>query len=349
MEPRPSPPRNLTMSTEDGKAERDEAERDEVRRQAIHRARSGSHKAFRSLVEPYEAELQRHCYRMTGSVDDADDLVQETLFRAWRSLGTYSGRGSFRAWLYKIATNKTLDLLGSAPRRREVINGADEPAWLQPLPTPELLDDTQEAVVSLEMIGLAFIAALQNLPARQRAALILRDVLGYSAVEAAEILECTVPSVTSALQRARSKLEELDTSTQTSGTAAEQSEVVDRFVAAWQANDVDAIIQLLHETAHITMPPHPLEFLGNRDIADFFVSFVPEGSLANSYLRPVAANGQPGIAIYLPDAAEDRYVRHCVMFFESSATSVHKITGFNTDDICDLLELPATLPPSELV
>ena len=171
--------------------------------ESLRKARIGSHQAFRELVEPYQAELKRHCYRMTGSLDDADDLVQETLFRAWRGLGTYVSHGSFRAWLYRIATNRTLDLIGSAPRRREIVNSAGEPSWLQPYPASGGSDETADAVIALETVSLAFVVALQNLPGRQRSALLLCDVLGFTATETAEVLDTTLPATNSLLQRAR--------------------------------------------------------------------------------------------------------------------------------------------------
>lgn len=178
-------------------------------REHLQQARIGSHRAFRALVEPYQRDLQRHCYRMTGSLDDADDLVQETLFRAWRGLGTYVSKGSFRAWLYRIATNSTLNLLNSASRKREVCNSAGEPAWLQPYPPSRARSDLGDAVEQLEMLGFAFVVALQNLPGRQRSALLLCDVLGFSPGEAAEVLGCTTAAANSVLQRARATMANL--------------------------------------------------------------------------------------------------------------------------------------------
>lgn len=198
----------------------------------LRKAKTGSHQAFRALVEPHERELQRHCYRMTGSYDDADDLVQETLFRAWRALGTYVSHGSFRAWLYRIATNRTLDLLGSAPRRREVVNTAGEPVWLQPYPTAE--DTTGDAVANLDAVGLAFVVALQRLNPRARSALLLCDVLGFTAAEAAVTCGTTAPAINSLLQRARGKLASTEVGPNVETQTAVQQELVTRFIDAWR-------------------------------------------------------------------------------------------------------------------
>jgi RNA polymerase sigma-70 factor (ECF subfamily) len=306
-------------------------------------ARAGSHRAFRVLVEPYAAELQRHCYRMTGSMDDADDLVQETLFRAWRGLGTYVSRGSFRAWLYRIATNRTLDLLKSAPRQRE-INSAGEPPWLQPYPTQES-PDLGEHASSLETIGLAFIVALQHLPGNQRAALILRDVLGFSAVETADIVGSSVPAANSALQRARARLAEVHPTRPAAPSTAEQRAAARRFLLAWQADDTEALVQVLHETAHMTMPPHPLEVFCARRIAEFLQGVRPEGDPANVCVRDIAANVQCGLAVYFRQGPAAPFTRHCLMLFAPAAASkaIGRITGFTEARIFDLFGLPVAI------
>lgn len=314
----------------------------------LFQARCGSHAAFRALVEPYEAELQRHCYRMTGSVDDADDLVQETLFRAWRGLGTYVSRGSFRAWLYQIATRRTLDLLKSSARRNEVVNSANEPAWLQPYPFEVETSEADSAVIRLEEIGLAFIVALQNLPGRPRAALILRDVLGFSAKETAAILGCSVPAANSALQRARSKMAAIHPIDPPAVTDVDQAHVAAQLVDAWRSADIDALIGLLHETVHMTMPPDRMEFFGAFDTAGFLASVATTNGGREPHLEPITANGQHGAALYLFDEAEALHKRHCLLLVESEGPTIRKITGFAEDRIFDLLDLPRTISATSL-
>lgn len=309
---------------------------------SLRKARIGSHQAFRALVEPYEAELKRHCYRMTGSFDDADDIVQETLFRAWRGLGTYVSRGSFRAWLYRIATNRTLDLLGSAHRRREMLNTVGEPSWLQPYPTAGF-DETGDAVTELESVGLAFVVALQNLPGRQRSALLLRDVLGFSPGEAAEVLDTTVPATNSLLQRARATIGGIGPSDPSEAADEEQQALVDRFTDAWRAGDTDALVALLDESSHLTMPPHALEFFGPVEIVELLFDEVRFADRRNVEFVSVAANGEHGFATYIVGSDGSRAARHCVMLFGSATETASKITGFTEDRIFDLLELPRTI------
>ncbi len=308
----------------------------------LRKARIGSHQAFRALVEPYRAELQRHCYRMTGSVDDADDIVQETLFRAWRGLGTYVSHGSFRAWLYRIATNRTLDLLGSAPRRREVVNSAGEPSWLQPYPTSGP-DETGEAAVEFETVGLAFVVALQKLPGRQRSALLLCDVLGFSSTETAALLETTVPATNSLLQRARATLAAIDPSNPFKAADAEQQLLVDRFVAAWADGDTDAMVALLDDSSHLTMPPHPLEFLGPAQIVELLLDQERFADHRNVRFITTGASGEHGFATYICESGDSVAKRHCVMLFGDATETVNKITGFTEDRIFDLLGLPETI------
>jgi len=308
----------------------------------LRKARVGSHQAFLALVEPYEAELKRHCYRMTGSFDDADDIVQETLFRAWRGLGTYVSRGSFRAWLYRIATNRTLDLLGSAHRRREVVNAAGEPSWLQPYPDSEF-DETGEAVTELETVGLAFVVALQKLPGRQRSALLLCDVLGFSPAEAAEVLDTTVPATNSLLQRARGTIGNIEHSTPFAAADKDQQALVDRFTKAWQAGDTDAMLALLDDTAHLTMPPHELEFNGPAAIVELLFDEVRFADRRRVDFVAVTASGEYGFATYIHEPDSTTAIRHCVMLFGDATHTATKITGFTEDRIFDLLELPTTI------
>jgi RNA polymerase sigma-70 factor, ECF subfamily len=311
----------------------------------LKKARIGSHEAFQALVEPYQAELKRHCYRMTGSFDDADDIVQETLFRAWRGLGAYVSRGSFRAWLYRIATNRTLDLLGSAHRRREVVNDAGEPPWLQPYPTSGL-DETGDAVTELETVGLAFVVALQNLPGRQRAALLLCDVLGFTTAEASDILDTTVPATNSLLQRARATISRIELANPFAAADEDQQALVDRFTRAWSAGDTDAMLALLDESAHLTMPPHELEFFGKAAVVELLLDEIRFADRRYVEFVPVAANGEYGFATYIHDPGGTVAKRHCVMLFGDATDSATKITGFTEDRIFDLLDLPTEIEPT---
>lgn len=273
---------------------------------------------------------------MTGSVDDADDIVQETLFRAWRGLGSYVSRGSFRAWLYRIATNRTLDLIGSAPRRHEVVNSAGEPSWLQPFPT-EGVDDE---MIELEAIGLAFVVALQKLPARQRAALLLCDVLGFTAVETAELLSSSVAATNSLLQRARATLEKIRPPKASPPADASQKALVDRFVAAWQKGDTEGMLALLDDSAHLTMPPHEIEFLGPRAIVDLLLDVERFAHHTLVEFMSIRANGEHGIATFTRTEDGGHAGRHCIMLFAPTAGGVSKITGFTEDPVFNLFDLP---------
>jgi len=309
----------------------------------LRQAKIGSHRAFRALVEPYRSELQRHCYRMTGSFDDADDLVQETLFRAWRGLGAYVSRGSFRAWLYRIATNRTLDLLGSAHRRREIVNSAGEPPWLQPYPTSGSLDETGDAVVELESISLAFVVALQNLPGRQRAALLLCDVLGFTPTETADVLDTTRQAANSLLQRARGKIARIQPIDRAPAADDDQKALVAQFAAAWRDGDTAAMVALLDESAQLTMPPHALEFVGKAAIVELLLDEARFADHRRVEFVPVQASGEHGFATYVRNRDGDLASRHCIMLFGSAAGAATKITGFTEDSIFDLLDLPRTV------
>ena len=280
--------------------------------------RAGDEAAFVSLVERYRRELQVHCYRMLGSFEDAEDLVQETFLRAWRKRASFQGRSTFRAWLYRIATNACLDALAHDTRRVRPEPGtalpppADLP-WLQPY--PDLLlegiasseDEPDAAAVSKETIELAFLAAIQHLPPRQRAVLILRDVLGWSAKETASLLEGSVVSVNSALQRARATLQEQLPPRRLewapgSDPSEEERALLQRYVDAHERADIAALAELLREDALLTMPPQPLWYRGRDAIAAFLSQFVEPGSpdyIGHFRLVPTRANRQPAAANYL--------------------------------------------------
>jgi RNA polymerase sigma-70 factor (TIGR02960 family) len=288
------------------------------------RARAGDEEAFRELTEPHRRELQVHCYRIVGSLQDAEDLVQETLLSAWRGLEAFEGRASVRSWLYRIATNRCLDALRARSRRPQEVSamqhererppeptGRFEPVWLEPYPDV-LLEDLPERspgpaarYEARESVELAFIAALQGLPPRQRVALVLRDVLGFRTAEIAEMLDTGVGSVKGALQRARATLEArlptADRGRAPRPNSARERQLVGRFADAFQIGDVDEIVSLLTDDALLTMPPLPLEYEGHEAIAAFLRYRAP---LRGAPMRivPTRANTQPALGCYLQDA-----------------------------------------------
>jgi RNA polymerase sigma-70 factor (ECF subfamily) len=288
-------------------------------RELLARAQAGDSEAFRALTEPHRRELQVHCYRMLGSLQDAEDALQDTLLGAWQALGGFEGRASIRTWLYRIATNRCLDALRAARRRPAKewdIPGVEPPeptglgeiVWLEPYPDA-LLDDALGVPLGpaaryeqTESISLAFVTALQALPARQLAVLVLRDVLGFHASEAADMLDTTVESVTSALKRARATLQRRQT------TAAEHAPaplpdspseraLVSAFVRAYEAADLDALITLLTDDVFVSMPPMPLEYSGLDVVARFCANILQPGRRFD--LVATRANGQPAFGTYL--------------------------------------------------
>ena len=259
---------------------------------------------FHELTEPHRRELQLHCYRMLGSVQDAEDMVQETLLAAWRGFEQFEGRASLRTWLFRIATNRCLNALRDRSRRpREAPVMADvpeptrrtEPVWLEPYPDA-LLEERYEA---REAIELSFIVALQHLPPRQRAALVLADVLGYRTAEIAEILDAGETAIKGTLQRARATLPSTDRERAPRPDSAAERRLVARFADAVQAGDVDAIVALLTDDAVVTMPPQPLLYQGREDIAAFMRHQAERRGVPMS-LVPTRANTQPAFACYLP-------------------------------------------------
>jgi RNA polymerase sigma-70 factor (ECF subfamily) len=274
---------------------------------------------FHGLAARHERELLVHCYRMLGSIEDAEDMVQETFLRAWRSLDTFEGRSTLRAWLYRIATNVSLDAL--AKRRRRSLptathapgnpldpypQPAQESPWLEPLPDaliderPGLSPETRYEV--RESVTLAFLTALQLLPGRQRAVLLLCDVLGWSARETADILETSAASVTSSLQRARAAMKKLGAqpgSGRKVPADAARASLLTRYVQAWEAADADSLVALLQEDASMTMPPMPLWFRGRSAIRQFFEERLFSGDARGSFrLAATSANGCPAFGLY---------------------------------------------------
>ncbi|MFD3944118.1 sigma-70 family RNA polymerase sigma factor [Streptomyces sp. NPDC058579] len=270
-----------------------------------------------SQLEKYRTELTGYCYRMLGSSFEAEDAVQDTMVRAWRSLDSFEGRSSLRSWLYRIATNVCLDSLNAGNRRarpmdltaatpvaQAQLNARPEITWLEPVPDGRVLPsvaDPAETAVSRETVRLAFVAALQHLPPKQRAVLILREVLAWKASEVAELLDTTVASVNSALQRARATIAENEPAA--SDTAdpldEEQKELLERYVAAFEGYDMKALTALLHEDATMSMPPYDLWLRGHDDIVGWMLGV---GDVCRgSKLVPTVANGSPAFAHYHPD------------------------------------------------
>jgi RNA polymerase sigma-70 factor (ECF subfamily) len=331
---------------------------------ALARARAGDGNAFRELTDPYRRELQVHCYRILGSVQDAEDMLQETLLAAWRGLDGFEERASMRSWLYKIATNRCLNALRDSGRRPKA--GADswppvgapeptrraEPLWLQPYPDA-LLDDLPDTApgpearyVAREALGLAFVAGLQRLPPRQRAVLVLRDVLGYPAAQAAQMLETSETSVNSALQRARATLGTQVPSPGRDRAPAPRSprerEVVSRFVDAFEAADIERLVGLLTDDAWLTMPPEPLEYQGHAAITEFYLSRTWWGVQA-SRLVPTRANGQPAFGYYLQDAHAPIAHAHGLVVLTLAGDKISAITRFGDNVLFPHFGLPRTL------
>ena len=282
------------------------------------RARAGDGDAFRALTEPHRRELQVHCYRMLGSLQDAEDAVQDTLLAAWQGIGGFEGRASVRTWLYRIATNRCLSARRSASRRpaKEWDMPAVEPpeptrlgevGWLEPYPDA-LLVGPEARYEQTESISLAFVTALQVLPPRQVAMLILRDVLGFRAHEVADMLDSTVNSVNSALKRARAGLQQRlpsDRELPPAPDSTSERAVVAEFVRAYESGDTDALVALFTDDVFVSMPPIPLEYEGRDVVARLFASIFGSGRRVD--LLPTRANGQPAFGAYLRDAGGTRH------------------------------------------
>lgn len=324
------------------------------------RARSGDRTAFDELTEPHRRELLVHCYRMLGSIQDAEDALQETLLAAWQGIGSFEGRASIRTWLYRIATNRCLNALRSAGRRpiKEFDiaalelpepTGFGEVVWLEPFPDT-LLEGARFApsgpeahYEQTEALSLAFITALQLLPPRQRAVLILRDVLGYHADEVAELVGASVQAVNSALKRARASLRAGTTDRRDAppprDSAAERT-LVDKFVRAYQSGDVDGLIELLTADVRLSMPPIPLEYQGRDVVAGFYSHVMTRGR--RYHLVPTRANGQVAFGAYV-DAPGDG-VRHGagLLVLTLRGELVSELTRFD-NDVFPVFGLPRSL------
>ena len=328
---------------------------------ALNRARAGDEAAFQELIDPYRRELQLHCYRILGSLQDAEDAVQETLLAAWRGLDGFEGRASLRAWLYRIATNRCLNVLrGRGRRPREVPSMVEppeptrmaEPMWLEPYPDvllegvaddrpgPDARYDTRESV------GLAFVVALQHLPPRQRAAFVLRDVLGFDRAEVAGMLDSTETAVKGALQRARATLDQRLPADERERAAlprsAHERELAGLFASAVERGDTDGVISLLTDDAWLTMPPEPYEYQGGQAIARFLDDRAARRG-ANLRLVPTRANAQPAFGCYLADAQAPIARAYGLMVLTLDAEGISAITWFSERSLFARFGLPRTL------
>jgi RNA polymerase sigma-70 factor (ECF subfamily) len=328
------------------------------------RARAGDERAFAQLTAPLRRELQVHCYRMLGSLQDAEDAVQETLVSAWRGLDSFAERSSLRAWLYGIATHRCLNELRAASRRPHTRGSTlpftpppatrmSEVAWLEPYPDalidglPDTAPGPEARYEQREAIGLAFVSALQRLPERQRAVLVLRDVLGFRAAEVAELLEITEASVTSALQRAREGLRERGGVARERAPAPEspaEREVVGRFIDAFEAGDVDRVVALLTQDAWVTMPPEPFEYQGHEAIENFLrhtSSLVRPGRV--SRFVPMRAHGQPAFAHYVRDPGASAGHLSGILVLTLAGDKISALTRFARTNVPPHFELPETI------
>ena len=333
-----------------------------ARTDLIERAQSGDDGAFGELIAPYRRELQVHCYRMLGSLQDAEDVLQETLLAAWQDLPGMEHRSSLRTWLYQIATHRCLNALRSARRRPQADwpppglippepSGLGEVLWLEPYPDAYLegladnLHGPEARYEAWEAMSLAFITAVQLLPPRQRAVLILRDVLGFPARDVARMLESTEESVTSALKRARATVQQrqpaLDELAPPAGSAAER-ELVAQLTRAYEMADIDELITLLTDDVLLTMPPIPLEYAGRPLVAGFLAAVIFEPGLSFRMI-PSRANGQPALGVYARKPSAAGFEPTGVLVFTLAGPKVSAITRFGAS-VLRWFDLPASLP-----
>jgi RNA polymerase sigma-70 factor (ECF subfamily) len=332
-------------------------------------ALAGDHEAFRLLTDQYTRELHLHCYRMLGTFHDAEDAMQETLLRAWRHLATFEGRSSFRAWLYRIATNVCLRQGGrrqtelpvlTQAQIEEIARSAEPAITLSPYPDTWLdeieatLGDPAAAYDLRESVQLAFLAAVQLLPPRQRAVLILRDVLGWSAAEVADLLDSTAASVNSALTRARATLEEqraagrLQTGRRVPSDEVERS-LVRRYIEAWDAVDIGKLAGLLKSDVVVTMPPLPLRYAGREAVTAFLATTPAAGGLDQYHLIPTRANRQPAVAVYRLDPDGRTYHARGIHVLSVDGDAIAEITAFIDPALVPVFGFPAELEPDSAV
>jgi RNA polymerase sigma-70 factor (TIGR02960 family) len=333
----------------------------------LSRARAGDERAFRDLTEPYRRELLLHCYRILGSVHDAEDLVQETLLAAWRGLPRFEERASLRAWLYRIATNRCLNALRDSSRRPRAMDlppsnllatlpeptRRGEPLLLDPYPDA-LLEDLADATAgpearyeTSEAVALAFVAALQHLPPLQRAVLVLRDVLGFRAAEVADMLQTSEPAVKAALQRARGAVDaRLPAGRREHAplpSSQREREIVARFAKAFEAGDVDGLVGLLTEDALGTMPPEPAEYQGKAAIRAFLEDRFRWRGERRMRLVPTRANAQPAFGCYMQDPHAPIARAHGLVVLTLEGDRISAITRFLDNSVLPHFGLPRTL------
>ena len=331
--------------------------------QPLTRAAAGDEAAFRELTDPYRRELQFHCYRILGSMQDAEDALQETLLSAWRGLASYEGRASLRAWLYRIATNRCLDALRDSGRRPPP---APEPpfeppaptrlgelTWLEPYPDALLegIIDTSPGpdarYQTREAVELAFIAALQQLPPRQRAVLVLRDALGFHAAEVANTLGTSEDSVKSALKRARTTIDQLrprsDWERTPQPNSPQERDLVERFADAWVADDIDGVVALLTDDASFTMPPSPLEYQGRSAIREFLTETANWRAGRRYRLITTRANNQPAFGCYRADSHAPIAHARGLLVLTLADDRITAVTNFIDSGVFSRFGLPRTL------
>jgi len=331
---------------------------------AVEPSSPGDNQAFERLAEPFRREIKLHCYRMMGSLHEADDLVQETYLRAWRSYTSFGG-GSMRAWLYKIATNACLNALEGRKHQQRYLPDQLGPAslpkleggpaldvpWLEPYPDANLESFADAApnpevrYTARESVQLAFVAAIQRLPPRQRAALMLCDVLGWASAEAASQLGASTASINSALQRARETLSECYSDRRPpleSQPTAAQQKLLGRYLQAWEGHDVDGFVALLKEDATAVMPPWLQWFRGRETIGTFFAAAWK--TCGGLHLVPTSANGQPAFAIYEFSAADHRWNAHSIHVLTLENGAISSVTLFLDSRLFEAFGLPQFLP-----
>lgn len=322
-----------------------------------------THADFARLCEPHRAAIRLHCYRMVASLEDAEDLLQDTMLRAWTHFDRLREPTAARSWLYSIATNVCLDHLGR--RRRRALPedlappnlGRDatpvtEVEWLDPLPAswietvPDPSDPPDVEVVRRESVRLAFVAALQHLPARQRAALLLADVLGWRASEVATLLDTSVPAVNSALQRARATLRRRDRAGLLAGGGDEvHRRLLEGYIACWEAGDIDGLAHLLADEVTLSMPPSPDWYRGKAAVVGFFSwAWSAEAALGPFRMRGMAANGHPAVALYGRGRGDGPFTALALKVLELDGERIVRITGFVAPSLFPRFDLPVRLP-----
>jgi RNA polymerase sigma-70 factor (ECF subfamily) len=352
----------MALTTRDAGAR----ETDAAARALLESAQRGDRDAFETLAEPFRKELRLHCYRMLGSIHDAEDLVQETLLRAWRGLAEFEGRASLRSWLYRIATNACLNVLASRKSAQRMLPeslgppattpprvAAEDIPWLEPYPDDALAGipatplGPEARYEMREAVALAFVAAIQNLPPRQRAVLLLRDVLGSSAAEAAQLLEMSTASINSALQRARATLATRAASPRprVPHDDGAQRALLDRYVETWETRDLDGLIALLKSDAVLSMPPFREWFAGREAIRGFFDYAWTTRGYAGFRLLPTGANGQPAFALYSRAHDSTEFHAHSLQVLTLRDGEIEVLTNFPNPRLVDAFGLPPILQP----